>query len=549
MNEGTLFSLLNSFYDEYEKENFRRCLEIVSFLKGINYAGTEYYEGLAYYGLKDYDLAEKNLIKVKNDDLNNADALEILAEIYSELGDVKKLIDTLNGCDSINKITKLCLFLRSLIKAGVSSEYKQYIKEFSISKISIEECQEEDAFADFFVIFDLFAANLVIAIDQIRTCLEYQLNNNEPIKSFKKTSDTEHEISVYCLCCDILEYSKVFDFIGYGEGMDSLADAVLKKYDWPEKLMIFGRDDNYIKQIVNVLLFLYSPELHKKTDLQTLLNSQIEKLLNLYPESLQDIVNKHFQIIIENYNDNPIFYRCLNHVYCEIKATKTDRYGLKNKLDTMVNGNISKEDLMLFDCLYHLPWKTKTILRKAENNYEAALKEKGGSEDYSHIPLNYIRTIESEYHEKLINPLVDSIDFTYFDSLISKDDAIVKNLNIVRGTDFKNYWVNEKKMLDDVKNGKMPEIGSIRTFLYHVVGGKKYRYACSYYLYGRIKLLLTQAGVNALKTKTMMKIIDDETLSNYRVPGAHPGFIPRSKAISFRNKALDDLSMAIKWFK
>uniref|UniRef100_UPI002FDB8991 hypothetical protein n=1 Tax=Faecalibacillus intestinalis TaxID=1982626 RepID=UPI002FDB8991 len=117
-------------------------------------------------------------------------------------------------------------------------------------------------------------------------------------------------------------------------------------------------------------------------------------------------------------NQTAIIY--VGYVYSEIIASNYDQYGLKDRIEEIWN-NDYKYDLEKVSTdirlTRHLSYRAKMALDNAEISYAQTKGILAKNNDYSALALQFFRVIEIELNEKLINPLVKSIDDDYFNNL------------------------------------------------------------------------------------------------------------------------------------
>ena len=165
--------------------------------------------------------------------------------------------------------------------------------------------------------------------------------------------------------------------------------------------------------------------------------------------SISQIINHYFDIIKDKYlekNQTAIIY--VGYVYSEIIASNYDQYGLKDRIEEIWN-NDYKYDLEKVSTdirlTRHLSYRAKMALDNAEISYAQTKGILAKNNDYSALALQFFRVIEIELNEKLINPLVKSIDDDYFNNL---EEKIVNDLKLL--TDVVNIKKEYNSFIPDV---------------------------------------------------------------------------------------------------
>lgn len=158
----------------------------------------------------------------------------------------------------------------------------------------------------------------------------------------------------------------------------------------------------------------------------------------------------------------------------------------------------------------------------------------------SALSLQFFRVLEIEYCEKLIIPLAQAVDIERLRELAAESDEEWK----VRA------WNYDIKCLDKIKSRSQDsfEIGAVRTMLGHIVGWKTQNDPCEEYLRPLVERFLSEDGKNALQRKDMLDVINNAVLEEYRVPGAHTGFLPYSTAVESKEYVKTNLQKVVSWF-
>ena len=306
---------------------------------------------------------------------------------------------------------------------------------------------------------------------------------------------------------------------------------------WPNKLEKFY-SGKYITQILNLIFQLNSPNLHIKIDKFDCICNILEAFLQIEPRAISQIINHYFDIIKDKYlekNQTAIIY--VGYVYSEIIASNYDQYGLKDRIEEIWN-NDYKYDLEKVSTdirlTRHLSYRAKMALDNAEISYAQTKGILAKNNDYSALALQFFRVIEIELNEKLINPLVKSIDYDYFNNLDT--------------TKFSKTWKGHYRNIEKIKQGqKSIQLGSVRTLLNSIVKVKSSN-SFGNELKDKTEKLLSDEGKEALGSGKIEEIINNNILNKYRIPGAHTGYIPYSKACEARKYVLESLLELEKYF-
>lgn len=523
--------VIEEFDKAYKNDDFNLCMRKANILDYLNYKNSNYYMGFAFLLNDEYKNAEIYLKKVSQQSSLYKSASELLIICYMTQGKYIELNSILMYCKKID-IEEMYIRMICLHKMSISY-FKKNKKEIEKIKVNLVKNDYIKSSDYFFSICYMLASYLVAVGECLNQCVIYCIQQKKQFNTFKVDKNVDIYVDMYEKSCFILQYSKYFEVFNYSEGMHSLLDYALYKYDWDNKLRKFYKK-NYSINIAGLIFKLCNPNFHNNIDASKCIKIILELTIHIRPELIMWYVNEYFNILKEEYlknNDFAIIY--IGYVYSEIKVFKRDPYNLKEKIDNIWKQN-KKYDLKKMSSdiklARTLSLSGKLALDIAEETFQNINDNITGTKDYSALALQFFRIIEIEYNEKLIIPLIKNIDMKTFELKIKNN---------------KGWYKDFKSILNAQKNGEI-SLGTIRVLLYKIIKYKDDEIGC--YLFKAINKLLTSKGKENLKSEKMMRIINYDVLRNYRNPGAHTGYLPFSEACNVRKYVYKNLLIIEDWF-
>ena len=179
-----------------------------------------------------------------------------------------------------------------------------------------------------------------------------------------------------------------------------------------------------------------------------------------------------------------------------------------------------------------LTTKGKFAYRAALWQFSNAVADDYGILDAGMLCLSYIRIIELEMNERIINPLRDN----YYNEILEYYNELHSSVTEDKLEGLKENW--EKCISILSPTGKNLELGSIFNILDRV-RDKRFRKKSvsnkmSEFIVTRMQMILTQQGIDALKSGDLAKIIDPKIRENYRNPPAHTRYVNIDTALGCR---------------
>lgn len=530
---------MNEFNKSLQNSNYDECSKKIGILEDLEYSNIDYLKGIIFYSKGNYEESISCLKKINKHSKTFLLSQNLVMNNYILLGKYLELDYTIKQhSNKISGMQELYFKINCLqhMKIDYFESNKEEISQLSTA-IVIKKEDFDQQYQLFYEICHIFSNAIIAAGECINQCVHYCKQSGTQFKNFKIDSDIKHFIIEYDKWTYILSFSRNIGGIVLNSKMKSYNYFVFYDEIWPNKLEKFY-SGKYITQILNIIFQLNSPNLHIKVDKFDCICNILEAFLHIEPRAISQIIDHYFDIIKDKYlekNQTAIIY--IGYVYSEIIASNYDQYGLKDRIEEIWN-NDYKYDLKKVSTdirlTRHLSYRAKMALDNAEISYAQTKGVLAKNNDYSALALQFFRVIEIELNEKLINPLVKSIDDDYFNNL----DA----------TKFSKTWIGHYRNIEKIKRGqKSIQLGSVRTLLNSIVKVKSSNFFGNE-LKDKIEKLLSEEGKKALRDGKIEKIIDRNILNEYRIPGAHTGYIPYSKACEARKYVLESLLELEKYF-
>ncbi len=539
INEKKTRKVMNEFNKSLQNSNYDECSKKIGILEDLEYSNIDYLKGIIFYSKGNYEESISCLKKINKHSKTFLLSQNLVMNNYILLGKYLELDYTIKQhSNKISGMQELYFKINCLqhMKIDYFESNKEEISQLSTA-IVIKKEDFDQQYQLFYEICHIFSNAIIAAGECINQCVHYCKQSGTQFKNFKIDSDIKHFIIEYDKWTYILSFSRNIGGIVLNSKMKSYNYFVFYDEIWPNKLEKFY-SGKYITQILNIIFQLNSPNLHIKVDKFDCICNILEAFLHIEPRAISQIIDHYFDIIKDKYlekNQTAIIY--IGYVYSEIIASNYDQYGLKDRIEEIWN-NDYKYDLKKVSTdirlTRHLSYRAKMALDNAEISYAQTKGVLAKNNDYSALALQFFRVIEIELNEKLINPLVKSIDDDYFNNL----DA----------TKFSKTWIGHYRNIEKIKRGqKSIQLGSVRTLLNSIVKVKSSNFFGNE-LKDKIEKLLSEEGKKALRDGKIEKIIDRNILNEYRIPGAHTGYIPYSKACEARKYVLESLLELEKYF-
>lgn len=539
INEKKTRKVMNEFNKSLQNSNYDECSKKIGILEDLEYSNIDYLKGIIFYSKGNYEESISCLKKINKHSKTFLLSQNLVMNNYILLGKYLELDYTIKQhSNKISGMQELYFKINCLqhMKIDYFESNKEEISQLSTA-IVIKKEDFDQQYQLFYEICHIFSNAIIAAGECINQCVHYCKQSGTQFKNFKIDSNIKHFIIEYDKWTYILSFSRNIGGIVLNSKMKSYNYFVFYDEIWPNKLEKFY-SGKYITQILNIIFQLNSPNLHIKVDKFDCICNILEAFLHIEPRAISQIIDHYFDIIKDKYlekNQTAIIY--IGYVYSEIIASNYDQYGLKDRIEEIWN-NDYKYDLKKVSTdirlTRHLSYRAKMALDNAEISYAQTKGVLAKNNDYSALALQFFRVIEIELNEKLINPLVKSIDDDYFNNL----DA----------TKFSKTWIGHYRNIEKIKRGqKSIQLGSVRTLLNSIVKVKSSNFFGNE-LKDKIEKLLSEEGKKALRDGKIEKIIDRNILNEYRIPGAHTGYIPYSKACEARKYVLESLLELEKYF-
>lgn len=531
---------------EYWNGNVDNCIKQLGVLEYLKVKDIEFFSGLTAFLTDDYDKALQLFAKIPTISEYYTDTLYAILLIYCNTGDYLNLNNILLKNEIEMTPIKELEFRLTCISKMNCRYYKENldkISELNVNAVTTKDYFQLDPIA-FFNVCRLFVSGLVVTGELINKIAIYKKQNRkDPLLSIDNP-DISRYICEYEKWCFLLRQSKHLHVINFQTENVDLSMYALSSYSWPEKIEIFVKS-NIVNQIKQIILTLCRPENHTNVEPFIAVECILEAYHKIDPGTLVQVVNHYFDIIQDYYaKTNKPISGYVEYVYSEIIATGEDPYNLKQRLDSL-------SKTINYDNLNDMAADIKITRGMSENGHRALLnaeatfksleKQINDTKDFSSLSLQFFRIIEIEYVEKLLKPLLEKINIKKLFTLAKTSESKEKV----------DLWTRDCKFINSVLRGQKTSIpiGAIRTILEHMVDEDTKDDPCAVYLNSKIDCILTEKGKEALHNKTIIRLISEDILDEFRTPGAHPGFNPYSVSCKSREYVLKQLPIIITWFK
>lgn len=548
---------MNELDKAYCDSNFLEAAKKIGILEYLGFPDIEYLTGMAYKATGDIKGEINHFSLVDESSVHYPSALENLAGDFCVIGDYPKLDEVLSKaafpCTPLEEF-----HLRITCLTNANAHFFE-TNEGTLKEIHTREILSighSDVEAEF--VFDLcckFAAALVAAGACLYKCAITLDISGDDGDDIENNADLKVCVDQYKKWCTILHCSKLFPPIQLPQGFSSLADAALYRYEWKDKIKAFSTV-KYRDDIIRTIQQLCRPETHPQVPEIRAVMTLLDLIGRICPEATASIIDFYFDTIAKAYSEGDYgTAQYIGYAYSEIIATGTDPLNLKSRIEAIQKDNQYDYDetASQIKMVRKLSRRGYEALQTAQRSFDRIKKGTPGVEDYSALSLQFFRILEIEYCEKLICPVAKEVDVSHLNELVEQiEPADPNNKNEKKEADWKKQgWKKDKNCLKRIRNGQQSsiELGVVRTFLLHLVDWKTREDPCAKYLYPFVEKHLTEEGIQALQDQTMLDVLSRENLENYRVPGAHTGYLPYSKACEGVEYVQKNLPAVVSWFK
>lgn len=518
-------------------------------LENLGVSNLAFYSGLTYQLLGDEDAAVCFFEKVSPISSEYKIALLHCAVHYSTTGQYEKLHETLeNPALPMSMLEKLRVRLQCLFKVKRSS-MEEIITKYSPEQYeSICDSNVKESPEAFFDVCCLLSNALVMVGEMINQAAIYQMSSTEVI-DWERDLNFKNYLSGYNQFAYILSHAVCIPFLNAVAGEYSIGTLLLVNKSWNEKIRILTKTD-YRKRVMQCAVNMCNPLLHSAMPQYLVVEHILDKISRIDPNVMAQVIDQYYDSIDQAYlAGKGSAAQYLGYVNSNILADGTDPYNLHERIKKTIGDDpqvlIHANTIKTYKSLSR---KGLDALCSAETMFAKIDPQTCGILDYSTLALQYFRILEIELNEKLVVPLLKTVDFQMLKVL--NEDAFnlnngwsphaEANYNALRTCiGYLEALLNRKKTL---------EIGKMQTMLYLTTVWFMQENACAQKLHSYICQCLSPAGIQAYEGLQMQKLIDGTQRDKYRNPGAHTGYLPYSIAVEAREYVLSNLPAVESWF-
>ena len=534
-----------------EEIYIRSCINIVTTLNNIEAPDMEFLNGLLCQEQGEIDHAINWYGKVseraKDYQLANIKKAELLAK-YKKYTELAAFLDEKRSC--FRSLDDTYYRLECLARNKIDDESITGIQRYPFRKIEIGE-DSTNPDKRYRICLDIVRI-IVSAYLFMYRCLNYY-------QTYKRDFDVDnnHDIRIlvdgYNKLVFILKQCDCIGFIRNKNG-GRLVDLTLERFSWTEKFSIIQKPE-YSRNIVETIVSLTAPEVHpnidKKTAAVVLLDNVFfagvgfaAQVLDMYYKEIAAAVNEKNRNAIENVSKIMIF-QSVNGI---------DHYNLNERIQIL----FEKNDIDIADRINSskfAAWLSipgRELYKSTEEHYSYVINKQLEMYDASSIATAYFRIFEIEFNNKLIAPLVKSLDMEKLSEEFSKGKNI-QNQN--DKNEFSKKWSLLIKTFQKIKEDpeKTMELGKIRNLFTglrtSVDEWGNYTNGVGSLIYDTLSTFLTESGKEALYSGDLENIISKERIDIYRNPLSHTKIIPFSIATESREIFNVDMPKLINWIK
>lgn len=413
---------------------------------------------------------------------------------------------------------------------------------------AIDACAEQQLAK--FRVFAAFASALATAVECIDQCALYASNVSDCDMRFAEHEETAIFASLYQKCLCVLRCSRLFDTQLLPEGIGDLPELVLCNCDWSRRIERHG-DETWHAEIAQACRLLCAPETHPQVDPYPCVERLLYCHLSLGQFDLSPIISRYLDVIDDAARHGSMSAReYLEFAYSTIRASGEDPSGLEEKLARYVNEYDDELDENLFQHAWLstvLSPRSYDALVNAEYAYRLHESADLASRDASHLALMYFRVLEIEYIDRLVLPFIAAIDYDRIEATTGYIEFSKRIHGEYPIASEYRHWLRGLDAIYAIKTGfkKAMEIGTLRTILTHIHLRDD---PCATILETALESLLTADGLEAYHSEKMMGVIGKAQVDEYRIPGAHIGFVAFTKAKEARTYATTWAPIVASWF-
>ena len=565
---------LKAFDSALENNDYFEAAKAIGVLEFTGQTDIDYFSGMMYQKMAlelmgnsmesyfvaidprvgDYlDKVIEHLSKIPENSEFHSASMACIEDVYRARGDYIELDALLKERGtSISPIEELskrieCLKSLALIDPLDETAFPAEVSTRAIDSIDESAAQQLSKFQ----VFASFAATLTMAAECVFQCAEYAENTSNCGMKFAEYQETSAFASLYEKCVCVLRCSGLFNEALLPEAMGDLPHLALSDYDWGQRVKRYG-DEWWAENLARTCWQLCAPETHPQVDSYQCVENILQSYMSLGRFDLGSIINRYFAIVVDAAERGSQSARgYLGFTYSMIKVDGDDPYNMEEKLE-----RYAQDSGEGFSNVVAQHAKLSTALSRhsfnALVNAECALMLHESAElavrDASHIALMFFRVLEFEYSANLVHPLIGAIDF----DRLEETTGYIEHSKRRRGdrpiASRFDRWLRGLDSVYAVKTGfkKAMEIGVLRTFLAHILHRND---PCASLLEEALESVLTDEGLEAYHSEKLMDVIGKTQVDEYRIPGAHTGFVTLTKAKEARDYVTSWAPIIVTWFK
>ena len=499
------------------------------------------------------DTALEHFSKVPEGSEFHSESMEHIEAAYRVLGDYEALDALLkqrgSSLSPIEEMSKRveCLSSLALINPLDEATFPAEVATPPIDSIDESAAQQLAKYQ----VLASFADALAMVSECVYQCAEYARNVPGCDAKFAEHEETASYASMYDECVRILRCSNLFKNTLLPEAMDDLPHLALSDRTWSQRIDR-SSDEWWAESLARACWQLCAPEAHPQVDPYQCVERILQNYMLLGRFNLGPVISRYFSTIAdaaEGGNESAQAY--LGFAYSMIKINGDDPHDLEKKLERYAQG----PDGGFKDFVTQHAWLSTALSPHSFDalvNSEFALLLHESAEvaerDASHIALMFFRVLEYEYSDNLLHPLIAAIDFDQLEQATGYVEHSKRRRDgrvIARRYD---RWLRGLDSLYAVKTGfkTAMEIGVLRTFLVHTLHWDD---PCALLLKEALESVLTEDGLEAFHTEKLMDVIGRTQVNEYRIPGAHTGFVSLTKAKEARDYVTAWAPVVTTWFK
>ena len=565
---------LEAFDSALKSSDYLEAAKAIGVLEFVGQTDIDYFSGMLYREMaleltqhsmdafhldadprvKDYlDKAIDCFLKVPEKSEFHSESMTHIEAAYLALGKYEELDALLkrrgSSLSPIEEMSKRIECLKSLALIDPLNE-TTFPAEVTTPPV---DCIDESAAQQLakFQVFASFADALTMAEECVSQCAEYASNVPGCDAKFAEHEETASFASLYEKSICILRCSNLFKSTLLPEAMGDLLHLAMGDRSWSQRV---NKSNNewWPESLARACWQLCSPEVHPQVDPYQCVEKILESYLSLGQFDLSPIISRHFNAIADAAErEDKSAQAYLGFAYSMIKVNGDDPYDLEKKLERYAQG----PDGDVNDFVAQHAWLSTALSPHSFNafvNSECALLLHESAElvtrDASHIALMFFRVLEYEYSDNLVHPLVDAIDFDQLEQVTGYVEHSKRRRDGRPIAGRFERWLRGLDSLYAVKTGfkTAMEIGVLRTFLVHILHRDD---PCASLLEAALESVLTEAGLEAYRSEKLMDVIGKTQVNEYRIPGAHTGFVSLTKAKEARDYVTAWAPVVATWFK